>query len=1020
MIKLNSKLMLASTALVSAMAVSGVASALDLTIATDGAAPAGFILATDVNSDTNVDAGDTVTSTGGALALAAATDSVILSATGVTLTVSETITGATNTDDALIQLTGASNTLNINAALDANTGTATANAHGILVSAASNTINVSAAITEGAGNAAADGIFVGSNVGGTVINVLSGGNTGTVDFTAVSTAANVNTINISHSGTVGAVEAAGGSQNVFTMTGGTIGAVTAGAVSDTLTLTGTNQATIGALTLAAGNDTITLSGTDTSATTIAAVDGGTGTDSIAVTSGLNQFTSTIGGIENIAVSGGTMNVSGTITGATGGLISVASGATLNTLAIAGDVADISVTGTMNTTGAVNADAFEVVSGGVYTGNGALSTTTAMTVGGTVKNTGNLVVDAGGLNIASGGSVSVTGTTLVSSGDLTVAGTFLGTGNVEITADNATISGTVTAGGTFDVDGTNSLLTVANGGTLTVTGAAEASSMTIASGGTATLASTLGLSGNLVVNGTWDQTGIVTTTSTATFGAGSKTNLKGNLTGVTALSIADGAEVVVRNGATLNADTGAASSLKNVTIALGAANNNAGKVLFDTDGVDMNTSKVKLTAAQNVDLSAGYTYAGLVTGATAAAFTGTNAVTGNALYKYTWAKNAGAYDLTVALQNAGVTTLAAASTGVNNKGVAGVIDSAALSSLYEDVLAETDTNSVLESLTPDVSGGASAAAIGTSVASTGTVSNRLALLRGTDNGRSGMVAGEEMMANRGMWIQAFGTTAEQDERKGVKGYDATTTGLAIGVDSDELVDGTRVGVAFSYASADVDSDAASNAQTDIDAYQLSAYASHNLASGVYLDGMIGYSFNENKTERTALSNVYTGEYDSNTFTLSAEAGKSYDWKEAKVTPFVGFNYLNVESDNYREAGTGGAALSVKSDDVSAFLISVGSDIEWNIAGSNGATYMPYLRAKYSYDAIADEVQSTSNFLAGGAAFTSKGADVAKSTLTLGTGVNVMTAEGFEFTAAYDAEIKEDFLAHTGMLQARWAF
>ncbi|MFT7144011.1 MAG: outer membrane autotransporter protein, partial [bacterium] len=128
----------------------------------------------------------------------------------------------------------------------------------------------------------------------------------------------------------------------------------------------------------------------------------------------------------------------------------------------------------------------------------------------------------------------------------------------------------------------------------------------------------------------------------------------------------------------------------------------------------------------------------------------------------------------------------------------------------------------------------------------------------------------------------------------------------------------------------------------------------------------------------------------------------------------------ESDNYNETGTGGGALAINSDDVSAFLISVGSDIEWNIAGKDGATYMPYLRAKYSYDAIADEVETSSSFLAGGTAFASKGADVAKSALTLGTGVNVITAAGFEFTAAYDAEIKEDFVAHSGVLQARWAF
>ena len=325
------------------------------------------------------------------------------------------------------------------------------------------------------------------------------------------------------------------------------------------------------------------------------------------------------------------------------------------------------------------------------------------------------------------------------------------------------------------------------------------------------------------------------------------------------------------------------------------------------------------------------------------------------------------------------------------------------------------------MTPDVSGGAGAASINTSVASTGTVSNRLALLRGTDNGRSGMVAGEHMMANREMWLQAFGTNVEQDERKGVKGFDATTGGFAIGVDTDEIVHGGRVGVAFAYAKADVDSDQANNAQTDIDTYQLTAYGSKDLANDMYVDGMISYAFNEHEGSRTDfLNDTYTADYDGNQFSVKGEVGKSYDWANTRVTPNFGLHYIMVETDDYTETGSGANGQSVDTDNQSALLVSLGADMEWNITGRDGSEYMPYLRAKYSYDAIGDEVETTSTFLGGGTAFTAQGADIARHSLGLGAGVNVVTTAGFEFTAGYDAEVKEDFLAHTGMLQARWSF
>ena len=995
----NTKLLLASTALVSAIAVAGSAQAADVTIATDAAAPTGFTLTTDANSDTNVDSGDVVT-TSGAIALAAATDSIDVTAAGATVTVSHTVTGATNVDDALVKLTGASNTLNINAVLDATTGTSTANAHGVLVLGSSNTINVNSTITEGDDAAAADGINIGADINGTTINVSSTGSAGDIDAAGVTTATNTVALNV---------------------TGGTVGAYIGSAGVDTITVSGAAQSDLGAVALGAADDTMTLSGTDSAATVVASIAGDAGTDTLNVTSGVNTITGALATVENVNVSGGTTTVGGNVSGVTELDIT---GGTLN---VTGTTGAASVTidsgATLNTTGANTLTGNLVVNGNMTAGAATVAATGITVNTGTLYQTGNLTATAGGLTVGSTGTVSTTGVLTVTAGDLTVAsgGKVTGGANTVVTAGDATIAGTYTEAGTFDVDGANSLLTVSNGGTLTVTGAATASSLTVASGGTASFGNTLGLSGNLVVNGNLTQTGVLTTTAAATFGANSVTELKANVNGITALSVADGADLVVNNGATLNADTGASSSLKNITLQLTDANDAAGIVSFDTDEVDMSTNQVKLTTAQGVAITDGRTYDSIVDGASAAVSKTTGIIGGNALYTYTWTVDGDAYDLTVNLKNAGVTTLAGAATGSNNKGVATVVDSAALATLYSDVMAQSDTDAALESLNPDVSGGAGAASINTTVASTGTVSNRLALLRGTDNGRSGMVAGEEMMANREMWLQAFGTSVEQDERKGVKGFDATTSGLAIGVDTDELVHGARVGVAFSYAQADVDSDQSNNAQTDIDTYQLTAYGSKDLANDMYVDAMVSYAWNSHEGSRVDfLGDTYTSDYDGNQFSVKGEVGKSYDWANTRVTPNVALHYINVETDGYSEAGAAGNGLSVNTDDQEAFLLSIGSDIEWNITGRDGSEYMPYLRAKYSYDMMGDEVETTSTFLAGGSAFTSEGADIARSSLGLGAGVNVVTTSGFEFTAGYDAEIKEDFLAHTGMLQARWSF
>lgn len=1024
----NTKLLLASTALVSAIAVAGVAQATDTVLPASGGITgddAGSLTHTDANSNSNIDAGETV-ATNAAITFAAGDNIDVSGATGVSLTIGHNLTGDGSAGAPLVDIGTANNIITVNSGVTLTQTEANAAADGInITGGANNTINVNGTITT---NGSAQGIHVSGDVSSTV-NVLAGGSSGAMLFDGVSSANYTTSVNISHTGTAGAIRFGDGINNL-SLTGGDAGAVTGGTGIDTVTVTGTNQADIAGITLGAGNDSITLSGTDTSATTVGAVDGGAGTDTFTVTSGVNTA-STVANIENLTVSGGTLTLSDAHSGNAGDKISVASGATLAADDITGGTADVSVTGSMTAAAAVDIDALEVLAGGSYIGDGTLDSTTGITANGRLYNANALTVDAGGLTVGSTGEVSVTtGALTVTAGDLTVAsgGKVTSAANTVVTAGNATVSGTYTEGGTLNVNGANSLLTIANGGSLSVTGAATASSLTVANGGTATFSSTLGTTGNVVVNGTATFTGALTGGSdTAVAGVA---NFGGANHALGDLSITGKGKVnVTSNGGSGEIDATTVTGLSKINLEIEGTNDqNAHLDVADMD-IDKSAALPNVYVAQSTNLNTSFntakTFAEIVQGDALATGTtnGETVTVNNGLLTQTWTVDGGnnAWDLSVVLTDTNVATLQGAATGANNKGVAAIVNTGTFSTLYQNVLATSSIDNSLESLTPDTSGGAGAASINTSVASTGTVSNRLALLRGTDNGRSGVAAGEGMMANREMWLQAFGTTVEQDERKGVKGFDATTGGMAIGVDSDEVVKGARVGVAFSYAKADVDSDQANNAQTDIDTYQLSAYGSRDLANDMYVDAMVSYAWNEHEGSRTDfLSDTYEADYDGNQFSVKAEVGKSIDWANTRVTPNFGLHYINVETDGYSETGTGGNGLTVDTDDQNALLVSFGADVEWNHTGRDGSEYMPYLRAKYSYDAIGDEVETTSSFLGGGTAFKSEGADIARHSLGLGTGVNVVTTSGFEFTAGYDAEIKEDFLAHTGMLQARWSF
>lgn len=920
----NTKLLLASTALVSAITVAGVAQAADTTIAPGGIGgdeAASFTHSTDANSDGNIDSGDVV-QTNAAIADLGAGNSIVVSTAGATVDISHSITGNAAAAAPLLDITGTYNTITVQAGDTLTQSQANAAADGILLTGNGNTVTVAGTITT---NAAADSIALAGDVSST-INIQSTGNVGTIDLDLATTAANTQTITVA--GTAGNITATGGAAVNATVSGSGA-AITTGAADDTLTVSGSLS---GAVDLAAGDDTMTVTGT------ITTVDTGTGINSLTVNGGTTGAI-TAAGTDTITLTGNDTDIGGLIDASTG---------TSATVVITGGATSASQTEIDGFTGAAAGaadDTFTVNSGWV---NSSAALTNVETVN---INGGNVTLDS--------------------------------------------IAGTETAD-----------LTVANGATLNITGVSVVdTSSTVAGTATFTGALTGGADTNV--------------TGTMNFGAAAHT--------IGDLFVSGKGRANIAIGGTLNVDT--VDNIDKVVISVDGDGGGTGvdSGAFVTGGaLDFTSKQIKISAAQGYDLNLldGDTFADIASGGSAATSTTSgNIVTSNGLLQYTWSIDGDAndYDLQIDLATAGVTTLAGAATGGNNKGVADSVDSSALASLYTEILASDNVDTALESLTPDVSGGAGAASINTSVASAGTVSNRLALLRGTDNGRSGMVAGEHMMANREMWLQAFGTNVEQDERKGVKGFDATTGGFAIGVDTDEIVHGGRVGVAFAYAKADVDSDQANNAQTDIDTYQLTAYGSKDLANDMYVDGMISYAFNEHEGSRTDfLNDTYTADYDGNQFSVKGEVGKSYDWANTRVTPNFGLHYIMVETDDYTETGSGANGQSVDTDNQSALLVSLGADMEWNITGRDGSEYMPYLRAKYSYDAIGDEVETTSTFLGGGTAFTAQGADIARHSLGLGAGVNVVTTAGFEFTAGYDAEVKEDFLAHTGMLQARWSF
>lgn len=323
---------------------------------------------------------------------------------------------------------------------------------------------------------------------------------------------------------------------------------------------------------------------------------------------------------------------------------------------------------------------------------------------------------------------------------------------------------------------------------------------------------------------------------------------------------------------------------------------------------------------------------------------------------------------------------------------------------------------VRSLQPEVAGKTVAAASAAGNAAAGTIGNRQASLRGY--GQTGMVAGDAVAVN-GFWVQLYHTTGDQDERKGIHGYDLETTGLALGADAP-VGEHADLGFAFAYGQTEVDSDIDST--IDVDSYQLSLYASYNPGRW-FADGIVSYARNQYETERTLFTGaVAKANYDGDQYDVRARAGYPFAIGDAlQLTPILSAQYTLLDEEKYRERGAGNSGLIVDADTNEAFVLGASLEASWTFTSANQVTWVPSLTLGVFEDLIGDEVELQSGFIGlPDATFVSRGADVATTSYVAGVGLQVAGQGNLSVSLRYDHLSRDDYSGQSASATLRYAF
>ncbi|CAI1132343.1 autotransporter outer membrane beta-barrel domain-containing protein [Serratia quinivorans] len=228
------------------------------------------------------------------------------------------------------------------------------------------------------------------------------------------------------------------------------------------------------------------------------------------------------------------------------------------------------------------------------------------------------------------------------------------------------------------------------------------------------------------------------------------------------------------------------------------------------------------------------------------------------------------------------------------------------------------------------------------------------LRDALNGRlrqaEGLATSPDIKADDdgGAWAQLLGAWDHASGDANATGYQASTYGVLVGLDS-ALADDWRLGVATGYTRTSLDGGYGSNA--DSDNYHLAVYGGKQFGELALRAGG-GYTWHRFDTSRSVnygmQSDRETAKYSARTEQVFAEAGYSVKADWVNLEPFANLAYINFQNNGISEDG-GAAALHGDKQHTDATVSTLGlrTDTEWQVSKTTSVALRSELGWQHQY-------------------------------------------------------------------------
>lgn len=358
------------------------------------------------------------------------------------------------------------------------------------------------------------------------------------------------------------------------------------------------------------------------------------------------------------------------------------------------------------------------------------------------------------------------------------------------------------------------------------------------------------------------------------------------------------------------------------------------------------------------------------------------------------------------------------------------------------LSGEDVVRAAERLRPEINDGAIRLVMNSNDRIFGVIDNRL-LDTYLVNLPQDKIGNPDTSTSGGLWVQGFGDRGEQDKYQGVDGYNASSAGMAAGVDKEiDAAGNLRVGFAFGYARSNASNTGHTvNNRIDIDSYMVASYMSNNWDDW-YLNAIVGVGRNVYNTRRQLLQHAANGSHDG--WQLGARVSVGRPWLASKQLAFIptaSLDYQYIKESGYEEQGKTSVVANPYVNGVPEFAL-IDSPINLRVDGRDFnsvrvglggkmiyAIEQPEWSAELELRAMArhefgDLAQDNwARFTSGGEGFHSPGIRPARDSLQFGGSLRVYgTDERDQITlqTSYDADIREKYFGQIVSLNLRYDF